>query len=258
MKHVWIVLFFGTLLGATDGFAQSKSLQQEVSTTARIDLSSAHVFRGETRNRGAVIQPALGIESPSGISASVWANLDIHDNRGQAEPGQFSEIDISIAYNIPLAWPLLQIKIGAFEYLRPGKVIAVDEDRLADRELNLSIMAPVMGHPSLKVFYGIEGDVKKQTFYEFGLSDKILQVRQFVLSFAGYGSYIDRGDAARLDPIDGDSLEEDGVSHGKLVLDASYQSYRFGFHYVLEANPDVLDRSGETPYYVVLGHQASF
>ena len=45
--------------------------------TAAVDMASAYVWRGQTFNDGAVIQPSLDVAAENGLGINVWANYEV-------------------------------------------------------------------------------------------------------------------------------------------------------------------------------------
>ena len=75
--------------------------------TVGLDLNSAYVWRGITFNDGAVLQPSVDVAHPSGAGVNVWGNMDLDDYSGAVESGEFSEVDLTLYYAIPVeGWDL--------------------------------------------------------------------------------------------------------------------------------------------------------
>lgn len=81
------------------------------------DLASAYVWRGVTLNDGPVIQPSIDVAGPGYIGLNVWGNLDLDDYNDTLESGEFSEIDLTASYAIPVEG--FALGIGLIEYLYP-------------------------------------------------------------------------------------------------------------------------------------------
>lgn len=86
--------------------------------TAGADINSAYVWRGLTYNDGFVLQPSVDVAAPSGLGFNVWGNFDLDDYDGQVDDGEFSEIDLTVSYAIPVDG--FDLGVGVVEYLFPG------------------------------------------------------------------------------------------------------------------------------------------
>ncbi|MFO7965749.1 MAG: hypothetical protein R6U50_17620 [Desulfobacterales bacterium] len=85
--------------------------------TVAVDLNSAYVWRGITFNDSVVMQPSLDVQKGA-FGLNVWGNLDLDDYGEAIDSGEFSEVDITLSYDIVLD-PAI-ISIGYIEYLFPG------------------------------------------------------------------------------------------------------------------------------------------
>ena len=90
---------------------------QAADVTAALDLNSAYMWRGLTFNDGLVAQPSIDIAGPSGIGFNVWGNFDIDDYNGTINDSEFSEVDFTVSYAIPVDG--FDLGIGIIEYLFP-------------------------------------------------------------------------------------------------------------------------------------------
>jgi hypothetical protein len=86
--------------------------------TAGADLNSAYVWRGLTFNDGFVLQPSVDVTAPAGIGFNVWGNFDLDDYDGAVDDGEFSEVDLTVSYAIPVDG--FDLGVGVTEYLFPG------------------------------------------------------------------------------------------------------------------------------------------
>jgi len=85
--------------------------------TAGADFASAYVWRGITFNDGMVAQPYVDVAA-GGFAINVWGNYDIADYNGTLEENEFSEIDLTLSYALPVE--TVDITIGHIEYLFPN------------------------------------------------------------------------------------------------------------------------------------------
>ncbi len=85
--------------------------------TAGADIVSAYVWRGITFNDGFVVQPYVDV-SANNFAINVWGNYDIDDYNDILEEHEFSEIDLTLSYTLPMEWA--DITVGHIEYLFPN------------------------------------------------------------------------------------------------------------------------------------------
>ena len=118
-------------------FASGGSFGAEA--TLGVDTNSAYVWRGITFNDGLVLQPSLDV-AKDGFGLNVWGNMDLDNYDGNINSGQFSEIDLTLSYSIPIE--IIDLSVGYIEYLFPGAAAE------AAREIYMSIgysIPPVEG-----------------------------------------------------------------------------------------------------------------
>ncbi len=114
--------------------------------TAEVALVSAHVWRGQVRNNDFVMQSQITASS-HGFSVNVWGNYDL----GKSSVGSqndFSEMDVSLAYTIPLDFNDVVFDVGLINYNYPA-----NGDRLVDPSgttgVNYKSTTEVFGKASL-------------------------------------------------------------------------------------------------------------
>lgn len=100
-----------------------------------LDLNSAYVWRGVTLNDGAVLQPSVNVDHPSGAGVNIWANMDLDDYNNTLESGEFSEVDLTLYYDIPVEQ--VDLSVGYIEYLFPAT--SPTNGTPGTRELYLSV-----------------------------------------------------------------------------------------------------------------------
>jgi len=118
-KRIRIILGIGTAvmtLVSGIGFAAD--------VTVGTDINSAYVWRGITFNDSFVAQPSIDIAAPHGIGLNVWGNFDLDDYFGAdgeevVDSGNFSEIDLTLSYAVPLDMDGAELSIGLIEFLFP-------------------------------------------------------------------------------------------------------------------------------------------
>ncbi|HMP72270.1 MAG TPA: TorF family putative porin [Kiritimatiellia bacterium] len=187
--------------------------------TVGVDVSSAYVFRGATFNDGFVAQPYLDV-SGLPIDIGVWGNLDIDDYDDSLNSGEFSEINIYASYTIPVEG--VDASIGYTEYIYPGAELE------ADREVSLSLGLDVPLAPSVGIYYGLDGGIKKNIYVEAGLGHDIELDEGISLSLGAAVGY--------LNPDEGES----GFSHWQVSAALNYDFISLGVTYVDTIDKDVL------------------
>lgn len=90
--------------------------------TAGADVNSAYVWRGITFNDGFVAQPSVDVTGPAGLGFNVWGNYDLEsydvDGEEVVGSGDFSEVDLTLSYAIPVEG--FDLSAGVIEYLYPA------------------------------------------------------------------------------------------------------------------------------------------
>lgn len=101
------------VVGQTGG---SDAAQTQV--TAEVALVSSYVWRGQVYNNDFVMQPQI-TASQYGVSLNVWGNYDIGNNY-QGTSSDFSEMDFSLAYTLPLDINEMAFDVGLINYNFPA------------------------------------------------------------------------------------------------------------------------------------------
>jgi uncharacterized protein (TIGR02001 family) len=137
--------------------------------TVGMDFVSAYVFRGNTFNDGAVLQPGLSVSNfkvsettTLPLTLGVWANMDIGDYDDTLDEGEFSEVDFTASYALPTLVDKLGWSVGYCEYMYPGGADT-------DREVNLGFTYDTFLSPSLTFNYGLDGALQDNWYIEGGL-----------------------------------------------------------------------------------------
>lgn len=86
--------------------------------TATLSVASAYVWRGQTFNDGAVIQPSIDVAAENGLGFNVWGNYDLSDYDNTLDSREFSEVDLTAYYNFSLG--KADIGVGVISYLFPA------------------------------------------------------------------------------------------------------------------------------------------
>jgi uncharacterized protein (TIGR02001 family) len=232
----WKVMTVGVV---AVGFMASAGYAAEAGVT--MDLASAYVFRGETFNDGAVLQPGVEVGGmPIPLTVGVWANLDMDDYGGTLEDGQFSEVDLYLSWALPAPGEKLSWSVGYTEYTYPGAAgdveAGLDEAGepvaevgfgVADRELSLSLGLESLLSPALTVYYGVDGGIEDSLYAELAVGHDIA---------AGKATVSLSGTVAYADPDGG----QDGFSNYTASLGVSYGCLAASVTYVGQIDDEVL------------------
>jgi len=125
------VLLFGGVLSAAGADA-----------SAGADIVSAYVWRGITFNDGLVVQPYVDVAADNGFAINVWGNYDIDDYDNTLDENEFSEVDLTLSYALPIE--AADITIGHIEYLFPNGGVGTSE-------VFLSTYAPFLNNLSMGI-----------------------------------------------------------------------------------------------------------
>jgi uncharacterized protein (TIGR02001 family) len=110
-----------TFLFAVSFLSVNAAYPANVDVSVGADVSSAYVWRGITFNDEGVIQPYLDVSHKIGLGVNVWGNFDLGTFNGAVEGGEFSEVDLTFYYNVPIE--LLDLSVGYIEYLFPNSAV---------------------------------------------------------------------------------------------------------------------------------------
>ena len=163
-----------TLIGALSTTAHAQDAAAEPESPFSVDLAAAlasdYMFRGQNLYDGISIQPSATASYDTGagtLSAGLWMHLSAEGDR-QAE--KFTELDATIAYEIPL--DPVTLKVGHLWYTYPN-----DDDEIADTaeffgavSLDDSEMLPFALSPTLAYYYDYR-EIEYHIF-ELGMSHK--------------------------------------------------------------------------------------
>ena len=87
--------------------------------TTESALMSSYVWRGQVYNNDFVMQPQITI-SQYDVSFNVWGNVNIAGEDSSGVSSDFSEIDFSLAYTLPVAVNEMAFDVGAIHYTFPN------------------------------------------------------------------------------------------------------------------------------------------
>lgn len=208
------------------------TVSEAAEASVGVDAASAYVFRGATFNDGFVLQPYLEVSGP--VTIGVWGNLDIDDYDGAVNDGEFQEIDLYAAYDLPMPESSpFGLSIGYCEYTYPssvgdGSVTTNDTDSAADREISLSLGLDTVLSPSLGLYYGVDGAIDKSLHAELSAGHDIEIGDGVTLSLGATIAYED--------PDEG----EDGFSYYSASAGLGFGCLSASVTYVGQIDDDVL------------------
>ncbi|HEY5653920.1 MAG TPA: TorF family putative porin [Pontiella sp.] len=104
---------------------QGSSQGADVEVTAEAALVSSYVWRGQVLNNDAVLQPQLTVEK-NGVSFNIWGNYDLGEN-GAGISSDYSEIDMTLAYTLPIDVNDMAFDVGIIRYDFPNVVVGGEE-----------------------------------------------------------------------------------------------------------------------------------
>lgn len=90
----------------------------EAIASVELALVSADVWRGMVRNEDFVLQPQFSV-AQYGVSFNIWGNYDISKNYLGVD-NDYSEIDLSLAYTLPIDLNDFSFDIGVISYQFPA------------------------------------------------------------------------------------------------------------------------------------------
>lgn len=160
----------------------------EAEVTAEVGLLSAHVWRGAVLNSDPVLQPQLSV-AQYGVSFNVWANYNFSNGKSTGVDNEISEIDLSLAYTLPLNLNDVSFDVGYISYQFPanGDVSTPSTAELFASAYWLTFKDYVI--PSVTLF----GDVKEMdgTYVQFDVVAPY-QISEYLRVegglYTGYGS----------------------------------------------------------------------
>ncbi|MFH2091205.1 MAG: hypothetical protein ABIJ31_02475, partial [Pseudomonadota bacterium] len=151
--------------------------------TASVNVASAYVWRGQTFNDGAVVQPSVDVTSENGFGFNAWGNYDLSDYNNTVDSREFSEIDFTVSYGFSLE--KLDIGVGVISYLFPAG--AADT-----AEVYLSLGMEIIGGLSAAItgYYDFDAleEFSYSTFalsYGYDINDKLSAELGATIAYAG-------------------------------------------------------------------------
>jgi hypothetical protein len=123
--------------------------------TAEAALMSSYVWRGQVYNNDAVFQPQLTI-SQYDFSFNVWGNYNLAGSDASGVSSDFSEIDFSLAYTLPMAINELSFDVGAIHYTFPNTEANATTELFLSATVLSFVDTPVAVIPSFTAYGDID------------------------------------------------------------------------------------------------------
>jgi hypothetical protein len=102
------------------------TLSKAAEATLDLPVNSAYVWRGQVLNDEAVFQPSLNVAASNGLSFNTWASYNLTDSLGKELEREFSEVDLTVAYAVPVK--VVDLSVGVAEYLYPNQELITEND----------------------------------------------------------------------------------------------------------------------------------
>lgn len=100
----------------------------QAEATAEVALLSSHVWRGTVQNDDFVLQPQFSV-AQYGVSFNIWANYNLAPGATSVD-NDISEIDLSLAYTLPIDLNDFSFDIGAVSYQFPANSVDQGESTM--------------------------------------------------------------------------------------------------------------------------------
>jgi len=163
------------------------SARMEPEVSVEDAILSSYVWRGQVQNNDMVTQPQITVAYYD-FSVNVWGNYNFgKDYNGVS--GDFSEIDLSLAYDVPVNISDMSLTVGAIHYTFPNTMAEATTELYVAGTINTfqDLIVPVI--PSVTVFGDV--DEVKGTYVLFDVNvpyafSDVLKVTGGVS--AGYGN----------------------------------------------------------------------
>ena len=199
--------------------------------TAGLDYATSYIFRGEAINDRSVLQPYLEVtpeEFP--LTLGVWGNFDAASgSSGEPKSGEFSEVDLYAAYELPLGIEWLSASVGYNEYTYPTG----DVD--ADRELSITAETnDLLINPALGVYPGLDGAYAGEWYLEGALTHQQELYEDLSGTIGAATGVIFQG-------VHNDDELDDGFSFVRLGGELSWRFLKAQVNYYFETNKDVVE-----------------
>ncbi len=124
------------------GQAPTTEAADVTEVTGEIALVSSYVWRGQVLNNDAVVQPQI-TASYKNFSVNIWGNYDLGRNY-KGNSGDFSEMDVSLAYTLPLDLNDVSFSVGLINYNFPNTTSSTSSDGVANSTTELFASATIL------------------------------------------------------------------------------------------------------------------
>jgi hypothetical protein len=150
------VLALGAMAVAFALGTSARAEEAETSVTLDAPVLSAYVWRGQVLNDEAVAQPSLTV-SKAGFALNYWGNMNLTDET-TGDSYEFSEHDLSIAYEFTCPLTGADASIGVVNYDFPNQTLETAEGNVALVENTAETyllfgFSEVLLAPTLSVYY---------------------------------------------------------------------------------------------------------
>lgn len=220
LRNLACTIYSTTILMAVAVGARVRAEPTSSVGSASLDLATAYLFRGVTVTDALVAQPALKAEVLPGLTLGAWGNMDLESDHGRYREREFSEIDLSASWSLPIEGPSLAL--GYIEYIYPHADVS------PDRELFVSIGFNTLLQPAVTAYWGVDGVVRGELYAEASVA------HAFDL-FEGLALDISAIVAAR-----SSDNRESGASHAVLSAALRYEFVKAGVAWVPALDDEVL------------------
>ena len=202
----------------------------EPEVTLEAAVLSSYVWRGQVLNNDAVFQPQVTI-SQYDFSLNVWGNWNLAGSDASGVSSDLSEIDFSLAYNVPVNISDMAVTVGAIHYTFPNTVAESTTELFVNGTITTfeDLVVPVI--PSVTIYGDV--DEAKGTYVLIDVAapyevSEYLKVTGGIS--AGYGNtsyndfYFGNGTIDPTDPTVG-STQEAGFNDYNFYGVADYALY---------------------------------
>jgi hypothetical protein len=164
---------------------------QAAEVEASASVLSSYVWRGIEVNEDAVLQPAVDISGlnigPVPVGINFWHNLDLGDNEGALETGEFSEVDLAITLGVP---GVDGLSLGLIEYWFPNTGNEAGGARTAREVFVGYSMDDVILAPSVTAYFDVtDVDNNPDYYVSLAVSHGLGEVAGFAVELAASLGY---------------------------------------------------------------------
>ncbi len=92
----------------------------------KVDAVSAYLWRGQALNDEPVVQPSLTVSTDYGLSFNTWGSYNLTDNLGPDADKEFTEVDVSASYAVPVK--VVDLSVGVVDYEFPHTIVVTEDE----------------------------------------------------------------------------------------------------------------------------------